>query len=312
MISWQFLYDIGISTDSISFDAPFGTLTWFKTGGTAKALLRLTNTSLIPAILQGCHQRNIPVFFWGDGSNLLVSDSGFDGLVIDTKTLLPQLDYNIDTGLCRLSSGLLVKDVVMLICDQGLQGLEYFYGLPGTVGGAVFMNARCYDHEWSDIFVRASIIYHTGQSSIITYDAKNWSYKKSPFQEANALIEWVEVQLIPGADKSKLRDTALICYQDRESKGHFRAPCAGSFFKNNRSFGHPTGKLIENMGLKGYSFGGAQVAPWHGNILINANQATATDIYQLCHIIQERAQAHYQHQFEPEVIFLGNFVHALK
>jgi UDP-N-acetylmuramate dehydrogenase len=190
-----------------------------------------------------------------------------------------------------------ISDLAEFALSQGLTGLEFAYFLPGTVGGALWMNARCYDRSVSDVLLhtdalcfgeplrgrapdsdvtsaagRAPGVPFTAASAPerrrIPFTPEQWGYKLSPFQRMDAAILGGCFRLAEG-DPSRIRDTMQGYRADREKKGHFLHPCAGSVFKNDRSFGAPTGKLIDQLGLKGRLSGGAQIAPYHGNIIIN-------------------------------------------
>lgn len=309
-MDFSFLQTFGFAADEITLSASLAERTWFKTGGVAECLLEPKKSIRLPELLAYCHDNEIPVFFLGDGSNLLVSDHGFPGLMISLKSLVPS-SFCIDSRSYEhtLPAGMLVGDVVPLFCQRNQMGLQDFFGLPGTVGGAAFMNARCYDAEWSQIFLRASVILPNGERKIVEKDSSDWGYKRSPFQTPGLLIESVTVHLNEGPGASQLEEIAQARFHDREKKGHFKAPCAGSTFKNNREFGQPSGKIIDSLGLRGYRIGGAQVSPHHANILINAGNAQAQHIYDLAMHIQQKVKEAYGYYLEPEVVFLGKFAH---
>ena len=307
-MDFSFLRALDYTDQDFWVNAPLAPLTWFKVGGPAACLLQPKNTARLPELLVHCSYEEIPIFFLGDGSNLLVSDSGFPGLVISTRSLAPQeVTINSEKYEHTFSAGSLVNDVVRVCCEHNHAGLQDFYGLPGTVGGAAFMNARCYEAEWSQIFVRAKVLLPNGQVRTVHKDSSQWDYKVSPFQGLGCLIEEVTVRLSEGPGSKELMNIARARYSDREAKGHFRAPCAGSMFKNNREFGQPSGKIIDSLGLRGFAVGGARVSPDHANIIINGGDATAKNIYDLTMHVQQKVKDAYGYHLEPEVVFLGNF-----
>jgi UDP-N-acetylmuramate dehydrogenase len=186
--------------------------------------------------------------------------------------------------------------------EAGLS-FEYFAGMPGTVGGAVWMNARCYDHSVSDYLVSVKLLSRDGLQKDYRFRAEDFGYKHSPFQNGDNIIIEGTFRL-PKKDRQAIRDTMNWCRQDRESKGHYRFPSAGSAFKNNRAFGKPSGKIIDELGLCGFSRGGAQVAPWHGNIIINRGNASASEIKMLCNDIQTKVKEKTGFELESEILFI--------
>lgn len=307
-MDFSFLRALGYSKDDFQLNAPLAPLTWFKTGGSASCLLQPKDTKRLSELLVHCSYEEIPVFFLGGGSNLLVSDQGFRGLVISTRNLAPEtITIDAEKYEHTFSAGLQVNDVVRICCEHNQAGMQDFYGLPGTVGGAAYMNARCYDAEWSQIFVRAKVLLPNGQRRTVYKDNNQWDYKVSPFQSLGGLIEEVTVRLTPGPGSEELLNIGRSRYSDREAKGHFRAPCAGSVFKNNRDFGQPTGKIIDGLGLRGFAMGGAQVSPDHANIIINKGDASARNIYDLIIYIQDKVKNAYGYVLDPEIVFLGDF-----
>lgn len=307
-MDFEFLKQIGYTDHEIVFNAPLAERTWFKTGGSAACLLQPKQAQSLPQVLAECHVRQIPVFFLGDGSNLLVSDHGFNGLVIATRSVVPQtFSIHTEQREHELPSGLLVSDMVQIFCRHNQAGVQDFFGMPGTIGGATFMNARCYETEWSHVFVRAKVILPDGRLRIIEKNDADWTYKQSPFQNLGGLIESVTIRLSDGPSGEELWRVAQDRYQDREQKGHFVAPCAGSTFKNNRAFGQPSGKIIDSLGLRGHRIGGAQVSPHHANILINTGDALSQHIYDLAMHVQHQVKTAYGYELEPEVVFLGKF-----
>ncbi|MGL4524294.1 MAG: UDP-N-acetylmuramate dehydrogenase [Spirochaetia bacterium] len=306
-MDFSFLKSLKIPSQEYRFNVSMADHTWFKTGGPAACLLQTTQIEVIPQLLYHCDQEGIPLFFLGDGSNLVVSDRGFSGIIIDVKSFSGgpvSLDSHSLTH--TLPAGWLVIDVVKAACEINQAGVEDFYGLPGTVGGAVFMNASCYDIDWASVFVSAEVITIEGKTVKINKKEDEWDYKKSPLQNG-ALIKSATIKLKEGPGSEKLQELAQTRYDDREKKGHFLAPCAGSIFKNNFEYGQPSGKIIDDAGLRGYKVGDAQVSPNHANIIINAGNAKGQDIYNLTMEIQATVQRKYGHMLEPEVVFLGDF-----
>jgi UDP-N-acetylmuramate dehydrogenase len=165
------------------------------------------------------------------------------------------------------------------------------------------MNARCYEKSVSDVLVETEILDEDGRRLWLPFKAEDFGYKQSPFQKRKVLILGARFAL-NRRDVTEIRREMAGHRQDREQKGHYKAPSAGSAFKNNRDFGAPTGKIIDELGLRGLSAGGAQIAPWHGNIIINTGNATAADIRTLVNIIQEKVKKARGFDLEPEILFI--------
>jgi len=211
----------------------------------------------------------------------------------------------VNLNLLSFRAGTSVDDAVEIAAAHSLSGLEFLAGMPGSVGGALWMNARCFNREMADV-ARQAYILEPGGTRTITLNKEEFSYKKSPFQGKDCLIMAVSVALEKG-EREVIREAMTAHRKDREAKGHYRYPSAGSAFKNNRAFGKPTGQIIDELGLKGLCVGGAQIAPWHGNIIINRNGARSADILALVKIIEDRARMEMGIELEREILFCGNF-----
>jgi UDP-N-acetylmuramate dehydrogenase len=203
-------------------------------------------------------------------------------------------------------AGTPISDVAEFALGEGLRGMEFAFSLPGSVGGAVWMNARCYGGEISDVLEHADYLDADLQPRHYRMGREDWSYKRSPFQDARSVILSAAFRLAPGSrgEMQALMDSHRA---DRERKGHFLHPCAGSIFKNNRAFGAPTGQLIDSLGLKGTRLGGAQVAPFHGNIFINTGGARASDMRALIDLVAGEVRARLGFELEKEVILVGDW-----
>jgi UDP-N-acetylmuramate dehydrogenase len=199
-----------------------------------------------------------------------------------------------------------VSDLSTFALERSLTGLEFAHALPGSAGGAVWMNARCYDREVSDALQFVDYIDEDLSERRLVMDRSQWAYKRSPFQEMHAVILRAGFTLAPG-DPVRIRAEMDAHREDRVKKGHFLFPCAGSVFKNNRAFGAPTGKLVDSLGLKGRKIGGAQIAPFHGNIIINTGGATAGDVRALMELIEGEVSARLGFTLEREVLLVGEW-----
>jgi len=318
---------------SFRFNESMADHTTFKTGGPADLWIRPEGDCFpeyAALLLESARSEGIPVFILGGGANLVVSDEGIRGIVLDTSgykglvtsgwglgsevgkysASLTRLDYEQQSHsplATRHSSlfraGTAVDDAVEIAAEMGLSGLEFLAGMPGSMGGALWMNARCYDREMSDVVVEVQVL-DRGEISVFAPKKEEFSYKKSPFQGKDSLILAVSVAL-EQKEPSAIREACALHRKDREAKGHYRFPSAGSVFKNNRAFGKPTGQIIDELGLKGMAVGGAQVAPWHGNIIINGGNAHSADILALVEMLEERVKAALGIELEREILFTG-------
>ncbi|GHV82092.1 UDP-N-acetylenolpyruvoylglucosamine reductase [Spirochaetia bacterium] len=309
----------GFSGD-IRFDEPMSRHTTFKVGGPADVWVRPDGACFpeyAAALLRAARSADVPVFILGGGANLVVADRGIRGIVLDTGDWTGW-DFSagdISSGnaaekgaghlfTVTVRSGTAVDALVDAAAERGWGGLEFLAGMPGTVGGVIWMNARCMEKSVSDVLVEVEILDEDFNRVMVPYNPADFAYKKSPFQKRDVLILSARFKVSKRAGEESRREAEAL-RRDRETKGHFRAPSAGSAFKNNRAFGKPTGKIIDDLGLRGFSVGGAAVAPWHGNFIINTGNATAADILALVDALTEKVRTEAGITLEPEILFVG-------
>jgi UDP-N-acetylmuramate dehydrogenase len=227
--------------------------------------------------------------------------------VIHTGSLL---GIETDGEALTAGAGEAISDVSRAAADDELDGLAFIYAMPGTTGGAVWMNARCYDGEIAPILESVSYVALDGPDAghFGVYEPRpdDFGYKVSPFQDGRRVISAVTFSLRrrPGY-RDILREQMRDHERDRRAKGHFDAPCAGSMFKNDRSFGSPSGAIIDRCGLRGFQIGGARISDRHGNIFINTGSASARDIRALMTETRERVYRETGFLLQPEVLFVG-------
>jgi UDP-N-acetylmuramate dehydrogenase len=287
------------------FDYELKEFTGFKTGGPADLLFEPRSIKDLTCVYKLAKEHDIPCFILGDGANILVADKGIRGLVIrmhhlDRVEMLPG-------NLVKIEAGAELQDVAMDLGKQGYSGLDFLYGMPGSTGGSLFMNARCYGREIADVL--ESVEYLDPSGILHTYHARSedFAYKKTPFQDDPDML------IVSGTFRLERTDAETIVAsmeekkQDRKSKGHFIAPCAGSVFKNNRKFGAPSGKLIDDIGLRGTQIGGAKISDHHANIIINTGNASSKDILQLIKYTARMVMIDYGYVLEPEVRPVGDW-----
>lgn len=290
----------------VRFDEPMAGHTTFKVGGKADAFFEPASTEELKTLIEFLKTNGQQFFVFGGGSNLVVSDDGIEGAVICTRKMNSiSLMQNTDGLYLNCAAGTLMDEIAEFCEKNSISGLETFSGLPGTIGGAVFMNARCYEHSISDV-LKSAVYFDEDTRTIQSYEFNeaDWAYKKSPFQNRKAVILEAQLKCAAG-EKEQIKTLNAHYIEDRKGKGHFKFPSAGSVFKNNHDFGSPSGKIIDQAGLRGFSIGGAQIAPWHGNFIINTGNATAEDIHNLVIHVTNEVKKQTGFVLEPEIIFVG-------
>ncbi len=288
----------------IRFNEPMAEHTTFKTGGNADVYIKPSDENSLINLLQTLASETVPCFIIGGGSNLLVADSGIRGAVVDTGSL-SSIDVEIG-GILNAGCGAVVDRIAEKACEAGLQGFDSFYGMPGTIGGAVWMNARCYGRSISDILRSVRYLDLNLEPVDYAFKPEDFKYKHSPFQSNKSIILSASFSLEKG-NIPEIEAVMKANRSDRESKGHYAAPCAGSIFKNNREFGKPSGQIIDSLGLRGLKEGGAMISEKHANIIINPGTASSSDIYRLIKLTAEKVFEAYGFSLEPEVRFVGDF-----
>ena len=278
--------------------------TSFCTGGLADILARPYTTADLRILLNVSKQHGHFPFILGGGSNILVSDQGLEGLAIDMhyfNTLEIQ-----DGKIAIAGAGNNASEVAWKLGTLGYRALDFLFGMPGSIGGAVWMNARCYGREIAEHLHWIEFMDSNGRTERIKITEGDWAYKTSPFQSLNTAIIRIALKL-QATDSTVLREDMLKHLKDRQAKGHYRYPCAGSAFRNNRSFGAPSGAIIDACGLKNTRRGGASVSSWHGNILINDQAARSVDIRNLMDFVQTEVKKKRGYSMEPEIIMVGRW-----
>jgi UDP-N-acetylmuramate dehydrogenase len=290
-------------TGDIFLKEPMNNRCTFKTGGPAEVLVIPKNLEDILLIRKICRENKLPLFILGGGANILVSDKGIPGVTLSMEKIT-HIERQDNSLICE--AGLSVNSLVKKSLEEELTGLEFLNRLPGSVGGALYMNARCYGSEIADVLAWAEIL--TPEDKILTVPFKrgDWEYKSSPFQKENLIILRAAFNLCQGKGQ-EINEKMDEISKSRLEKGHFKAPSAGSTFKNNRLHGKPAGRLIDECGLKGLVKGKASVSSWHGNIIINTGHATSHDISDLIIEVQNKVLENTGFELEPEVIRVGNW-----
>lgn len=284
-------------------------LTTFRVGGPAEVLARPRSTAELVEILRACAELEVKPFVFGGGANIVVADRGIPGVVIHTGLLL---GTEVAGERLTVGAGEPISDVSRVAAEAELAGLEFIYAMPGTTGGAVWMNARCYGGEIASVLAEVRFLLldrgHEGEPGVYTSNTEDFAYKVSPFQDGRRIITEVIFALRYERDARERLFAEMSDHEaDRRAKGHFDAPCAGSVFKNNREFGEPSGRIIDRCGLRGTQIGGARISDRHGNIIINTGGASAADIRALVTETRERVYRETGLLLEPEVLFVGDW-----
>lgn len=279
---------------------PMSKHTSFKIGGNADAYIKVNNLSKLSTILKECKDSNVDYMLLGNGSNLLVSDEGIRGAVLRLDGDFRKITLVDDTTIfCGAGATLAYLCKFALNC--GLSGLEFAWGIPGTVGGAVFMNAGAYDGEMKDVVHSVSHISPCGEIGRIEKDDLNFGYRTSIYRKNNMIITGVTLKLKKG-NPDEIRAKMDDYMSRRSTKQPLEYPSAGSVFK--RPEGNFAGALIEQCGLKGKLCGGAQVSEKHAGFIINKSNATAKDVRDLISQIQKTVSDKTGYNLECELIIL--------
>lgn len=277
--------------------------TTFKVGGPCFILVKIDSVLQLQKILPYLVSDKIPYFFLGNGSNLLVSDKGYEGVILTYSPLMAD-DVQVDGEFITAGGGVLLSKVAKRALDESLTGFEFAAGIPGTVGGAMVMNAGAYDGEMKQIVKNVEVVDETGNLKVLSVEEMEFGYRTSILKREPFIVTRVTFKLEKGdanAIKEKMDDLA----QRRRDKQPLEFPSAGSTFK--RPEGYFAGKLIMDAGLRGYQVGGAKVSDKHCGFVINADNATASDVYNLMKNVIKEVQDKFQVTLEPEVIRLGEF-----
>ena len=279
---------------------PMSKHTSFKIGGNADVYIKVNNLSKLSTILKECQASDVDYMILGNGSNLLVSDDGIRGVVIRLDGDFRKITLLDDTTIfCRAGATLAYLCKFALNC--GLSGLEFAWGIPGTVGGAVFMNAGAYDGEMKDVVHSVSHISPSGEIGRTEKENLNFGYRTSVYRSNNMIITGVTLKLKKG-NPDEIRAKMDDYMSRRSTKQPLEYPSAGSVFK--RPEGNFAGALIEQCGLKGKTCGGAQVSEKHAGFIINKSNATSKDVRDLIGEIQKTVSEKTGYSLECELIIL--------
>ncbi|MFM2431343.1 MAG: hypothetical protein RLZZ511_2556 [Cyanobacteriota bacterium] len=279
-------------------------LTSFQVGGDAEWFIAPHSLSHLQMSLQWAASEGLPVTMLGRGSNLLVSDRGLPGLVVATK-YLKQVQFDREQGLVTVDAGVYLPPLARQIAQLGWRGFEWAVGVPGSIGGAVVMNAGAHGGSVSDTLTEAKVLLPDGTMQILTPDALAFRYRTSNLQSGGRFVTQATFQLEMGADPIAVEAQMNQWYDQRKSSQPYDKPSCGSVFRNPEP--QKAAWLIEQAGLKGYQIGGAKVATRHANFILNCGGAKANDIFHLIHHVRAQVKSQWDLDLEPEVRMLGVF-----
>lgn len=279
---------------------PMSKHTTFRIGGAADVVLYPESIDTISEIINYCKINGIPLKIFGKGSNILVSDEGIRGAVIILDSRFGKISLLDDTTI-KCEAGASMSAIGEFTCNNSLTGFEFGAGIPGTVGGAVYMNAGAYDGEMKDIVVSAKYLDFNGDLHTVSKDEIQFDYRKSIFSEMDCCIVEVVLSFAKG-EEGKIRSKMNDLMHRRVSKQPLNFPSAGSTFK--RPQGNFAGALIEKSGLKGFSVGGACVSEKHAGFVVNKGDATAKDVLDLVNHIKKTVKEDSGIELECEIKFV--------
>lgn len=301
MTDYKELYDFAIKNEcSAVLNEPMSKHTSFKIGGEAALLITPQNVQALSLIIKKCREKNARIVFLGNGSNMLVSDQGINAVVISLCNDNSKAEY-LGNGIIKSDAGVSLSKLCRLALSHSLSGLEFAFGIPGTVGGAVYMNAGAYGGEIKDVITKCDYITCDGEIKTMMADEMKLGYRTSIFNQNSCAIISAEFKLenAPSAEIKEKMDSFL---NKRKTKQPLEYPSAGSTFK--RPDGYFAGALIEECNLKGKSIGGAQVSEKHAGFIINKDGASANDVVSLIEHIKETVYNKFGVELEPEVKIL--------
>lgn len=274
--------------------------TSFKIGGPADILVLPESAEQLKEVLHIISRAEVPLTLLGNGSNVLVRDKGIRGVVIKLGNMLR--DFYENDGLLTFGAGYSLALASHKVMECGRTGMEFAVGIPGSIGGAVYMNAGAYDGEMQNIVHSVKVMDRQGNEQTLTASELGFSYRKTNLQNSGLIVTEVTLQ-VPAGDKAVIKAKMEDFNHRRVSKQPLELPSAGSMFK--RPPGYFAGTLIDQAGLKGYTVGGAQISTKHAGFVVNAGGATAADVLQLISDVQTKIKAGVGVELQPEVLVIG-------
>lgn len=291
-----------VRSENVHREEPMAAHTTFRVGGPADCLVEIENTEQLKRVRHYLHLIEMPYFVLGKGSNVVVSDEGYHGVVLQIGSHMSRIEVQ---GNCiTAQAGALLSQVAHTAMEHGLAGMEFASGIPGTVGGGVVMNAGAYGGEMSQIVKTVTVVNSEGEIMELENESMEFGYRYSTIRNQPFVVTEVVFELTPGDSESIKMKMEELSARRRE-KQPLEYPSAGSTFK--RPEGHYAGQLIMDAGLRGFQIGGARVSDKHCGFIVNAANATAADVMDVVCEVQARVKERFRVDLEPEVVFLGEF-----
>jgi len=299
-----FCYNIILFTMEFLENISLKDKTTFRIGGEALYYVEPQTQSDIIAAINFAQQKHLPVFVLGKGSNVLISDAGWPGLVVNLSSSFSKIKWNADC--VQAEGGALLNTLINQVIDKGFSGMEELAGIPGTVGGAVIMNAGAFNMTISDT-LQSVCIYDCIQNRIVEYDARdlNFGYRTSRLKGSETVVLSASFKFSKSCTRQTLHFLRQEILQKRKLKQPLEYPNCGSVFK--RPPAEYAGTLIEKCGLKGLRVGDVEVSTKHANFIVNRGEGTAADVRKLIKLIQVKVFNSFGIILEPEVIFIGDY-----
>ena len=288
-----------IEKTKVLLNEPMANHTTFKIGGPADIFVKVNNIDELKVVLDVVKNANLPLTVIGNGSNVLVKDNGIRGVTV--KLNLQDISVNNDE--IEVGSGVLLSKLARVACDNELSGLEFASGIPGTVGGAIYMNAGAYGGEFKDIVLRTTYIDEDGNLHTVSNDEQQFSYRKSLFSNNNNYIIANTVLKLHKSTKEEILNKMNENNKNRKEKQPVELPSAGSVFKRKDEY--IPAQLIDKCNLKGYNIGDAYVSEKHAGFIVNKGNATANDVLKLVEYIKTTVYEKYKVNIELEMKVIG-------
>ncbi len=291
-----------LPAEQVKVQEPMKSHITFRVGGPADFFIMPKTKVELKAVISCCKEQEMPYYIIGNGSNLLVSDEGYRGVVIQIFKYMNEIVC--DGNSIRAQAGALLSAVAGKALEEGLSGFEFAAGIPGTLGGACVMNAGAYGGEMKDVLKEVTVLTEDGEFKKLKDYELELGYRTSVIAKRNYIVLDAEIELHPG-DKAAIKERMDELKERRITKQPLEYPSAGSTFK--RPEGYFAGKLIEDTGLRGFQVGGAQVSEKHCGFVINRENAAASDIAELMKQVAEKVENKFGVTLEAEVKRLGEF-----
>lgn len=282
-------------------EEPLSARTSFRIGGPAEVMAFPLNAEQLKAVLLAARELGVCPLILGAGTNVLAPDEGIRGLVIYTRDALREMRLLTPTRIEAMAGAPMAR-LALFAKDAGLTGLEFAHGIPGTIGGGIYMNAGAYGGELRNVAVKTEVLHFDGTSEVLEGEAQKFSYRSSAFQKMDGVILRTELEL-QSEDREQIAARMRELSEKRRASQPLELPSAGSAFK--RPQGGYAAALIEQAGLKGFAVGGAAVSEKHAGFIVNYGGATAKDVLELIHAVQEQVYESSGVRLEPEIRLLG-------